>query len=116
MLSFVALPPAPKVIMAARVALACAAALASTTTALATTTAARAAIVEYSLRYTDSLPLARGWEHQHAVAALGGLANRAAPALYTPYTDADTMWFNRSTVAGGWLADARVTSPGVCAV
>ena len=88
--------------------LACNAALISTASAHT-----GAAVVEFSLRYTDNLPLARGWEHQHAVAALSGLANRAAPVLYTPYTDADAMWFNRSTMAGGWLADAHVTSPGV---
>lgn len=73
-------------------------------------------IVVYPLHYTDALPLARAWEHQHAVSAIAGLANRDTTALFSPYTPADDLWFNRSTVSGGWLSKTTSSHPGVLAV
>ncbi len=49
------------------------------------------------------------WDTVHLVAALQGLANRAAPRLYLRYTaDPDDFWWGLMVEPGGWLAGREV--------
>ena len=79
-------------------------------------------LVSYDLNYTSNLPATSRYEHVHTVAALGGLANRHAPRLFTPLlvtggeisiqagVEADTFWRGYLTQSGEWLAATTWTN------
>ena len=66
-------------------------------------------ILVYDLRPSTKLSLDDVYEYAHLLGALGGLANRDSPRLYTIYTDSDVRWqgFMNSFY---WPANANYTT------
>ncbi len=59
-------------------------------------------IYHWDLRFTETWPnRAQAYDLRHVAACLQGLANREASRLFLIYTDADLIWLDRLTEAGG---------------
>ena len=93
----------------------CAAALASPPSPAAALRAALAAgqapparVVTYDLRYAYALSAVAGYEEVALVAALAGLANRAAPVLLLDLEPPDAAWLASATARGGWLENTTL--------
>lgn len=68
----------------------------------------------YDARYAWGLSAAAGYEELHLLAALSGLANRAAPSLFIWTEPSDEPWRAFASSPGGWLAGTsfvNVTGP-----
>ena len=63
----------------------------------------------YDLRYVRAnYSVLHGYEEIHLVTVLGGLVNRAAPALYTLSEPADSEWLSLLMQRGGWLENTTL--------
>jgi hypothetical protein len=75
--------------------------------ALAAGQAPPARVVTYDLRYAYALSAVAGYEEVALVAALAGLANRAAPVLLLDLEPPDAAWLASATARGGWLENTH---------
>jgi hypothetical protein len=72
--------------------------------ALAAAAAPPAFLYTYNATYAYALGAAAGYEEVTLLAALAGIANRAAPTLLLNLEAPDAVWLARATAPGGWLA------------